>query len=171
MHVEKPDLLKPCPRGIGLDAPDINNAEPAVVVALVGEARLDVLVVVDGFDGRLVDARVARGGEGGDVEDVGGGAAVGGDARAVLFVEFVVEEEEGHVRAGGEPALVRVGGAGVGGAGDLAGGLLVRYVDDGELEREVSWVSGLGEGFYPGGWGGGVLYASGGREKLTVSSL
>ena len=134
MHVEKPHLLKPFARGIGLDAPDIHNAEPAVVVALVGETVLDVLVVVDGFDGRLVDARVAWGGEGRDVEDVGGGATVGGEAGAVLFVEFVVEEEEGHVRAGGEPALVRVGGAGVGGAGDLAGGLLVGYVDDGELD-------------------------------------
>ena len=133
MHIEETHLLEPLPSRIGRYAPDIYNPQAAIVVALIREAVLDVLVVIDGFGGRLVVAGIDRRGKRGDVEDISRCAAVSCDARLVLLVEFVVQEEVLHV-TGREPALVRVLGAGVGSARDLAGRCLVGYVDYCELK-------------------------------------
>lgn len=72
--------------------------------------------MIDGFDGRLIDTSIDGFGKSGDVEDVSGSATVGCDTGGVLLVEFVVQQEEGHVVGVDEPALVGVGAAGVGGA-------------------------------------------------------
>lgn len=89
--------------------------------------------MVDRFGGRLVVAGICWTGQGGDVENVGCCATVGSDAGFIFFIELVVKEEEGHVRGGGEPALVRVGGSGVGGSGDLDWRFLIGDVDDCKL--------------------------------------
>jgi hypothetical protein len=53
------------------DAADVDDAQAAAVVGLVGQAGDGVLVVVDGLGGRLVIARVVGSEEVGDVEEVG----------------------------------------------------------------------------------------------------
>jgi len=87
--------------------------------------------VVDGLGGGLVETGVDGLLEVGNVPDVGGGAAVGGGPDLVLLVELVVEQEEGHGVID-QPALVGVGVAVVGRAGDDGGVDLVGHVHDGE---------------------------------------
>ena len=87
--------------------------------------------MVDGLGGGLVETGVDGLLEVGNVPDVGGGAAVGGGPDLVLLVELVVEQEEGHGVID-QPALVGVGVAVVGRAGDDGGVDLVGHVHDGE---------------------------------------
>lgn len=131
MAIEKTDLLNRATSGVLGNAGDVDNAETGAVVSLVGETVDDVLVVVDGAGRALEVAGVDGLLEVGDVEDVGGGVAVGGGADGVNLIEFVVEEEIAHGRVD-DPALVAVGVADVGGAGDNGGVLLVGHVHDGE---------------------------------------
>lgn len=77
--------------------------------------------MVDGFGRGLVVISVDGGFEVGNVEDVGGGVVVGSRFDFVLFIEFVVEEEEGLVFIN-ELVLVRVGIVFIGSVGDDGGG-------------------------------------------------
>ena len=127
--IKEAHLLEPLTRRVLRNGAHINNPQPTTIVALVGQPVNDVLVVVDGAHRRLVQPRVLGLRQVRDVEDVGGRVAVLGGAGLLLLVELVVEEEVLHV-GGGDPALVGVGGAFVGGLGDLDGLGLVGYVDD-----------------------------------------
>src|SRR5688572_11398865 len=105
--------------------------EDSPVVGLVSNTVNDVLVVVDGADGRLVDTTEDGEGEVSDVDDVGGGVAVSGRAVSLLLIELVIEEQVAVVISG-SPALVGVGSTVVGGAGELPGQGTARDVDDGQ---------------------------------------
>lgn len=54
--VEEANLLKLGARVVAVDGRDVDHAEPGAVVGLVGHVADDVLVVVDGDLGALVDA-------------------------------------------------------------------------------------------------------------------
>lgn len=130
--VEETGLLEQLAAGLAVHGADIDNAETAAVVGLVGEAVEDVLVVVDGLDGGLVGAGEFRFAEVLDVKDVGSGVAVGSSAGLVHLIELIVEEEEVHLDGVGEPALVGVCGTGVRSLGENLGLATVGDIHDGE---------------------------------------
>lgn len=105
--------------------------EDLFVVGLVSNIVNDVLVVVDGVDGRFVDIMEDGEGEVSDVDDVGGGVVVSGRVVSFLFIEFVIEEQV-VVVISGSLVLVGVGSIVVGGVGELFGQGMVRDVDDGQ---------------------------------------
>lgn len=132
MAIKEPLLLDIAARRILRQTRDVDDAQTAAVVRLVCESVLHVQVVVDGLDWGLVEACVDWLFEIGDVEDVGGCAAVTSRrADAVELVELVVEEHVGHFFVG-DPALVGVGAADVGGLGDDDGVLKVGEIVDSE---------------------------------------
>lgn len=133
------------------DGGDVDDSEAGGVVAHVGLSVDDVEVVVDGLCLGEVDAGELGGGEVLDVPDVGRGLCVALDGGVFLLVELVVGEEVVHAGVG-DPALVGVGGAGVGGAGDDFDGGLVGDVVDSEgvlVEAEADFLALVG-----GGWSG-----------------
>lgn len=141
--VEVGDLLDAAAVGVARDGADVEDAQTGLVVGLVGEAVVDELIVVDGAGGGLVVAGVLGGFEVGDVPDVCGWVAVLGDGVGVGFgavvdlalVELVVHDKVGLPVGVEDPALVGVGRALVGCAGDDGGGveaLLVGDVVDGQ---------------------------------------
>lgn len=88
--------------------------------------------MVDRLLAGLVVAREHGLGQRADVEDEGDRETILGGARPVRLVELVVEDEELLVVAVEHPALVRVRRAGVRGARDDRGRVLVGDVVDGE---------------------------------------
>lgn len=130
--VEKGHLLDAGSSGVLGNGRDVEDAEAGAVVALVGEAAADELVVVDAARVAAVDARQLGGLEGADVPEVGDGEAGGALAGGVVLVVLVVEHEVLLPLGVEDPALVRVRGALVRGARDDVGGVLVRHVKDGQ---------------------------------------
>lgn len=131
VDIEVADLGEAGAVGLGGDGGNVDDAETGTVVGHVGLAVLDVQVVVDGLGLGLVVAGVDGAGKVADVPDVGGCLGVAAGGGVVLLIELVVEEEMGHGRVG-EPALVSVGGTGVGSAGDDTDGSLNGDIVDGE---------------------------------------
>jgi hypothetical protein len=93
VNVEEGDFLDTPAAGILGDAADIEDAETAAVVALVGKSVVDVLVVINGVGGRFVVAGLLGVGQGRDVPDVCNWVAVRGWALLIHLVVFVVHEE------------------------------------------------------------------------------
>lgn len=136
------NLLDPLARGNKGDAGDIEDTETGLVVGLVSETVVDILVVVDGAHAGLVVAGLHGLLEVLDVPDVGDGVTVlgGGFGVGVSGVDFALVELVVHYEMGlpvgvENPALMSVGGALVGSAGDDGSGLgsdLVGDIVDGE---------------------------------------
>lgn len=125
VDIKERDLLDALARRVIRDAADIEHAEAGAVVALEAVAVDDVLVVVDAVRLGLVVAGLLGRGEVAHVPDVRHGEAVGGGLDHVELVVLVVHDQVLLPFAVQEPALVGVGGAGVGGARDDGGVLLV----------------------------------------------
>lgn len=76
VHIKESQLLDALSRGVARDGGNINHTESSTVVGLVGDAALDVLVVVDTVLRRLVNAGLFGVLQIPDVPDVGGRVAV-----------------------------------------------------------------------------------------------
>lgn len=125
IDIKERNLANPLASRVIRDAAHIQHPKAGAVVALEAVAVDDVLVVVDAVGLGLVEAGLLGRLEAADVPDVGHGEAVGGGLDGVELVVFVVHDEEFLPFGVEDPALVRVGGAGVGGAGDDGRVLLV----------------------------------------------
>lgn len=146
--VKEASLLKEGAGIVLLNRCNIDNTEAGAIVGLEGEAVDGVLVMVNRLDRGLVYATEDGPGEIWrrllvflllgklerhtlDVDNISGGVLVGGRASHLLLVKLVVEEQVLVVVAE-RPALVRVGGTIVCGAGDLAGHGAAADVNNGE---------------------------------------
>lgn len=130
--VKEADLFELRTSGILFDGSDIHDAEATAVVGLVREAFEHVLVVVDGFDGRLVNPGMLGFSKIADIEDISCSMPVGGLPSLVQLVELVIKQQIRHVLHAGKPALMSVARAHVGSLGDLHRGFLVGHIDDGQ---------------------------------------
>lgn len=108
VDVEEADLGDLAAGGVLGQRRDVNDAEAGAVVALVGEAVNDELVVVDTVGGALVDTSLLRGLEGADVPEVGDGVSRGSGASGVVLIVLVVEDEVLLPLGVGNPTLVSV---------------------------------------------------------------
>lgn len=131
VNIKKAQLLELGTSGVGGDGGNVDNAQTRAVIGLVGDAVHDILVVVDGLDGALVQAAELGLGQVRNVDNVGGGVLVSGGAVLVALILFVVQQQVLHVLVG-NPALVGIRGTLVGGARNLLGAGAVRNVDNSE---------------------------------------
>lgn len=86
------DFFDAASRRVGWNGADIEDPEASAIVALVDQAIVDVLVVVDGEGFGLVNSGLFRVVEFANVEDVSHGKLVCGRASKFQLVKFVVKE-------------------------------------------------------------------------------
>lgn len=109
IDIEESDFLNVAAAGVLGDAGDIANAKTRAVVAVVRKTIVDVEVVVDALNLRLVVAGVLRSCQITNVPDIHHTFPVGGRLYAIDLVKFVVGEEELLPGLIEQPALVGVG--------------------------------------------------------------
>ena len=90
----KPYFTDAITGGISRDRANVINAETSHVVRLVDEVVLDVLVVVDGTYGSLVETDLLRVLQGLESPDIGHRVSILGRALGVYLVELVVDDKE-----------------------------------------------------------------------------
>lgn len=129
INIKETNFPKLGPVGGSSNSADVNDSEARAVVRHVGLSVEDVEVVVDSLGSRGVGSSVDWPGEAADVPNVGGSLCVAFWRGVFLLIELVVEKKVSHGVVC-EPALVGVGCARVGGAGDnLDGGFDGDIVD------------------------------------------
>lgn len=119
-------------RRVGGDGADVVDTETGHVVGLPDETVLDVLVVVDGGDGSLVETSLLGVLEVTDVPDVGHRVLVLSRAVGTELINLVIHDEKLLPLSVEDPTLVSVGSTLVAGNGDDARVGLVGDIVDGE---------------------------------------
>lgn len=135
IHIKECHFLNASTSRILLDSAHIQDTKTSSVVRLVSKTVVDVLVVIDTLDFRLVETRVDRLLQVGDVEDVAHRELISRRTGAFFLVDLVIQDQAGLPHWIVDPALVRIGCSNVRRAGDDLCGLrtgFVGYVVDGQ---------------------------------------
>jgi hypothetical protein len=128
VDIKEPNLVHTLSGRVLRDGADVENMETSTVVALVGEAIVYVLVVVNAVRGGLVVSSLFGGFEIGDVPDISDEVAVGSKTLLVVLVILVIGDKILVPLWVEEPALVNVRCSLIGSLGEHLGVGLVGNV-------------------------------------------